>query len=147
MVESQIRIIRRQVDYQLARARAIGHSRHIKARTDVEEAIVNVGRTIQRIYKEKNIDFKVEIEPEIFFQGERQDLEEILGNLLDNAAKWTKSKIVVTAKNRMRGGVPSLVYLSIEDDGPGVERNQRPSLYKRGKRLDEEVPGTGVGLD
>lgn len=146
VVESQTRIIRRQVDYQLARARAIGHSRHIKAKTDVEEAIVNVGRTIQRIYKERNLSLKVEIEPGITFQGERQDLEEILGNLLDNAAKWAKSEIFVSAKCRMRGGVPAFVVISIEDDGPGVDRKQRPSLYKRGKRLDEDVPGSGLGL-
>ncbi len=146
LVEGQIRIIRRQVDYQLARARAIGHSRHVKAKTDIEESIVNVGRTIQRIYKEKGLNLKVEIEPGISFQGERQDLEEILGNLLDNSAKWAKSKIQVTAKCRLKKGVPALVYLSVEDDGPGVDRNQRPSLYKRGKRLDEGVPGTGLGL-
>lgn len=146
VVDSQVRIIRRQVDYQLARARAIGHSRHIKAKTDVEESIINVGRTIQRIYKEKDLSLKVEIEPGIAFQGERQDLEEILGNLLDNAAKWAKSQIFVSAKCRMRGGVPTFIVITIEDDGPGVDRNQRPSLYKRGKRLDGDVPGSGLGL-
>lgn len=146
VVEGQTRIIRRQVDYQLARARAIGHSRHIKVKTDVEESIINVGRTIQRIYKEKDLSLKVEIEPGIAFQGERQDLEEILGNLLDNAAKWAKSQIFVTAKCRMRGGVPAFVVITIEDDGPGVSKSQRPSLYKRGKRLDEDVPGSGLGL-
>lgn len=146
VVESQTRIIRRQVDYQLARARAIGHSRHIKAKTDVEESIINVGRTIQRIYKEKDLSLKVEIEPGIAFQGERQDLEEILGNLLDNAAKWAKSQIFISVKCRLRKGVPTFIVISIEDDGPGVDRNQRPSLYKRGKRLDEDVAGSGLGL-
>lgn len=145
-IDSQIAIIRRHVDHQLARARAIGHSRHIKARTDIEESIVNIGRTIQRLYKTRKLSLKVEIQPGLTFQGERQDFEEILGNLLDNAAKWAKSQIVVTAKRRSRTKAPGEFTLSVEDDGPGVDRKQRPSLYKRGKRLDEGVPGTGLGL-
>ena len=146
LVDKQTRIIRRNVDHQLARARALGHSRHIKAKTEVEISIINVGRTIQRLYKKRGLDLQVEIEPGLLFQGERQDLEEILGNLLDNAAKWAKSKIQVTAKHKRANGVPTKFTLTIEDDGPGVERGQRPSLYKRGKRLDEGVPGSGLGL-
>jgi len=146
LVEKQTMIIRRNVDHQLARARALGHSRHIKARTEVEVSIINVGRTIQRLYKKRNLEMKVEIEPGLMFQGEKQDLEEILGNLLDNAAKWAKSKIQVTAKSRRRNGNPTSLLLTIDDDGPGVERSHRPSLYKRGKRMDEGVPGSGLGL-
>jgi len=146
LVEKQTTIIRRNVDYQLARARALGHSRHVKARAEVELSIINVGRTIQRLYKKRHLDMKVEIEPGLRFQGERQDLDEILGNLLDNAAKWAKSRIRVSAKSRRRNGTPTALVLTIEDDGPGVERGHRPSLYKRGKRLDEGVPGSGLGL-
>ncbi len=146
LVDKQTTIIRRHVDHQLARARALGHSRHIKARTEVEISIINVGRTIQRFYKKQNLEMKVEIEPGLMFQGEKQDLEEILGNLLDNAAKWAQSKIQVTAKSRRTNGVPTILTLTVEDDGPGVERGHRPSLYKRGKRMDQGVPGSGLGL-
>lgn len=146
MISRQISIIRRHVDHQLARARAIGHSRHIKAKTDVEACIINIGRTIQRIYKDRKLNLRVEIQPDLKFQGEKQDLEEILGNLLDNAAKWAKSTIHVTAVSKRRKGKALRILLAIEDDGPGVTRNQRPALYKRGKRLDEAIPGSGLGL-
>ena len=145
-IARQTNVIRRQVDYQLARARAIGHTRHVKSKTDVEEAIVNLGRTIQRIYKDRKLSLRVEIEPGLKFQGERQDLEEILGNLLDNAAKWAKSAIHVTAVCRQGKNKPAFIVLTVEDDGPGVARNQRSGLYKRGKKLDEGVPGSGLGL-
>ncbi|MCH8347828.1 MAG: histidine kinase [Proteobacteria bacterium] len=146
LVGKQTTIIRRNVDHQLARARAIGHSRHIKAKTEVEVSIINVGRTIQRLYQKRNLELTVEIEPGLMFHGEKQDLEEILGNLLDNAAKWAVSKIRVTAKCKRVNGAPAAMILIVEDDGPGVDRNQRPSLYRRGKKMDEGVPGSGLGL-
>ena len=89
---------------------------------------------------------EVEIEPGLKFQGEKRDLEEILGNLMDNAAKWAKTKIKITAKSKRPYGKAHTFTLSVEDDGPGVDRAQRPSLYKRGKRLDEGIPGSGLGL-
>ncbi len=146
IVEKQSTIIRRHVDYQLARARAVGYSRHIKTKTEVEVSLINVGRTIQRLYKDRGLALEVEIEPGLKFQGEKRDLEEILGNLMDNAAKWAKTKIKITAISKRSNGKPHTFTLSVEDDGPGVDRAQRPSLYKRGKRLDEGVPGSGLGL-
>lgn len=145
-VEKQVAAIRRHVDYHLARARAMGHARHIKARTHVEKSAKSVARTVQRLYGDKGLEFEFEFEPGLKFLGERQDLEEILGNLMDNAAKWGKSKIRICARRSPRSGKGEVLVLSVEDDGTGIQDLKRPRALERGKRLDETVPGSGLGL-
>ncbi|TIV98974.1 MAG: GHKL domain-containing protein, partial [Mesorhizobium sp.] len=81
---------------------------------------------------------------EIVFAGEREDLEELLGNLLDNAMKWAKSAVAVTIATISGSG--NLFEIVIEDDGPGIPEDSAREVLKRGKRLDETKPGTGLGL-
>jgi signal transduction histidine kinase len=141
-VEKQAEIIQRQIDYQLARARVAGSARHLKTRTSVAEAVQAVLRTLRRLYKGKPLAFDTAVPERACFLGERQDLEEILGNLLENAAKWAKGRVRVSAANG-RGGFLRLV---VEDDGPGVDKPALERLFVRGERLDETVPGSGLGL-
>jgi signal transduction histidine kinase len=87
--------------------------------------------------------------PGLKFRGERQDLEETVGNLMDNACKWSKSKVDVRAKLLTSAGEDGRPWLSIEvdDDGPGLKPEQRATALKRGQRLDESKPGSGLGLN
>lgn len=147
MIDRQTRVIRRQVDYQLSRARAIGAGRNIRTRTEVGPCVNRIKRAIERIYADRGLTIVTEIADGLCFWGERQDLEEILGNLLDNAAKWGKRKIKIKAQTASQSKGKHFFAIVIEDDGPGVSKEKRAELFKRGKRLDESVPGTGLGLD
>jgi len=80
---------------------------------------------------------------DIVFAGEREDLEELLGNLLDNAMKWAKSTVAVSVTP---AGAAGLFEIAIEDDGPGIPEDKARDALKRGRRLDETKPGTGLGL-
>lgn len=141
-VERQAEIIQRQIDYQLARARAAGSARHLKTKTPAADAVQAVLRTLKRLYKDKPLAFDVRLPPGTLFFGERQDLEEILGNLLENAAKWGKTRIRISASPAKAG----FIRLAVEDDGPGVGQAELARLFLRGERLDETVPGSGLGL-
>ena len=98
-------------------------------------------RTLSRIYAEKALAIRVDGPPELAFRGARQDLEEMLGNLMDNACKWASAKVTVQAE-----AAGERLQIAIEDDGPGLPAPQRAEVLERGRRLDEHVPGTGLGL-
>lgn len=145
-VEKQIATIRRHVDYHLARARAMGHARHIRARTQVGKSAKSVARTVQRLYRDKDLKIQFDIERGLKFLGERQDLEEILGNLVDNAAKWGKGKVRISGRRLPPSSRGAQFMLSVEDDGPGIQDPKHSRALERGKRLDDSVPGSGLGL-
>ena len=138
-VKKQVSSMRRQVDHYLTRARAAGSLDVLGNRTSVCAVMDDLARVLGRIHA--RIDIDAECDETIFFRGERQDLEEMLGNLVDNACKWAKSQVrvrCVRTENRLR--------LTIEDDGPGLSPEQRAQVGERGERLDESVPGSGLGL-
>ena len=84
---------------------------------------------------------------EIVFAGESEDLEEIVGNLLDNALKWSRREVAVAARELpRRGGGPGMFEIAVDDDGPGIPEERAREALKRGRRLDETKPGTGLGL-
>ncbi len=151
IVEKQTVIIRRHVDHHLTRARTLAGHTLIGVRTDVGPAVSDIARALGRIYQDKGLEFDLVLEDGVCFWGERQDLDEMLGNLMDNAAKWAKAKLRVTLANLPADPAsgadakPSITIV-IEDDGPGVEAEKRAALFERGRRLDESVPGTGLGL-
>lgn len=145
-VEKQAEIIQRHIDYQLARARAAGSARHLKTRTPVAEALGAVLRTLKRLYKEKPLAFETAVPEGAQFFGERQDLEEILGNLLENAAKWGKTRVTISAAACSQSPAGGFIRLAVEDDGAGVDKAALARLFLRGERLDESVPGSGLGL-
>lgn len=142
LVRRQTETMSRQVDHHLRRARAAAHAKAIGARCDVTSVVDDLTRTLNKIYARQSKSISAFCEPDLVFRGERQDLEEMVGNLCDNACKWAKAEVSVTAGKLDNGQV----YLRIEDDGPGMDAEQRKSALQRGVRLDEDTPGTGLGL-
>lgn len=142
LVEKQTDLMASQVDHHLRRARAAAHAKAIGARTETAMVVSDLTRTLQKIYERRGVTLKSDIEPGLVFRGERQDLEEMIGNLMDNACKWAKSEVLVTT----RRDAERLLAISIEDDGPGITDEQMKSALQRGVRLDEQAPGTGLGL-
>jgi signal transduction histidine kinase len=141
-VTKQVGTMRRQVDHYLARARAAGAVSAIGNRTEVSPALEDLARVLKRIHTERGVSISVDCPAALYFRGERQDLEEMAGNLMDNACKWAKSRVVVTAR-RLSG---TLLEIVVGDDGPGLTPAEISQIGERGERLDESVPGSGLGL-
>ena len=134
-------VMRRQVDHHLARARAIGRRASAQARATVWESVQAVERAVSTLYPKVTID--VVGAKNVQVRVERQDLDEMLGNLVENAAKYGHGRVFVTVENPAAGKV----RIEIEDDGPGIAATEREQLFTRGKRLDTTgKPGTGLGL-
>jgi signal transduction histidine kinase len=141
MVKRQVFSMRRQVDHYLARARAAGSLDVLGNRTQLSAVMDDLSRVIARIHAARGIVIDAECDDGLYFRGERQDLEEMLGNLIDNGCKWARSR--VRARCEKTGG---RLILTVEDDGPGLSAQQRAQVGERGERLDETVPGSGLGL-
>jgi len=134
-------VMRRQVDHHLARARAIGRRASAQARATVWESVEAVERAVSTLYGRVTIDITGDRTVQV--RVERQDLDEMLGNLVENAAKYGHGRVFVTVDPPAGGKVS----IQIEDDGPGIPQAQREELFTRGKRLDTTgKPGTGLGL-
>jgi signal transduction histidine kinase len=140
-VRRQLDSMRRQVDHYLVRARTAASAGVLGARTDVMEVVDDMVRTLERIHAARGVAILVDGPDGLFFRGERQDLEEMLGNLIDNACKWAKSRVRVEARSQDKR-----ILVAVDDDGPGLGPEQREAAFGRGKRLDEAVPGSGLGL-
>ncbi|MBA2466542.1 MAG: histidine kinase [Sphingomonas sp.] len=133
-------VMRRQVDHHLARARAIGRRASAQARAIVWDSLQAVQRALDRLYENVTVDIAGDRQAQV--RVERQDLDEMIGNLVENAAKYGGGRVFVTVEPR---GV--MVDILIEDDGPGIKQADRGSLFTRGARLDTTgKPGTGLGL-
>ena len=143
VVGRQTETMKNQVDHHLRRARAAARGQAIGVSTPVNETLEGLARTLERIYRDRNIDFDVDLEPNLIFRGEKRDLDEMAGNLMDNACKWTKSAIRVEAKLQQDDGN---FVIMVSDDGPGMPEDQYKEAVKRGARLDEATPGSGLGL-
>lgn len=143
-IAEQAEIMRDQVNHYLDRARVAARVGVIGRATPVLDVLEPLSRALERIHRDRAIVINAQCPPEIRFAGERQDLEEILGNLCDNACKWAKSTVTVTAQ--AAAGRKGRLAIAIEDDGPGLTPDQRASIGKRGVRLDETKPGSGLGL-
>ncbi len=139
-IDAQVQVMRRHVDHQLARARAAGRRSASSARTPVWPSIEAIVRTVERIHAGKVL-IDVAGDRDVAFRGERQDLEEMLGNLIDNAALHGGGRVFITVD-----GDDASVSIAIEDDGKGIAPEQRSRLFERGERLDTDKPGTGLGL-
>ncbi|HEY2069843.1 MAG TPA: HAMP domain-containing sensor histidine kinase [Rhizomicrobium sp.] len=140
-VMRQVMTMRRQVDHYLARARAAGAVDVLGNRTPVKPVLDDLARVLMRIHAEHGVQISVECPVGLAFRGERQDLEEMAGNLIDNACKWAHSRVAVSAE---RDGAKFVVRVG--DDGEGLDAEDRGKVGERGERLDESVPGTGLGL-
>jgi signal transduction histidine kinase len=146
-VREQTQIMRDQVQYYLDRARAAARAAAVGSVTEVEPVVASMVRTFTKIQKARGILFTSMVEDGLRFRGERQDLEEMLGNLTDNAGKWAHASVRITAQrgDDIAPERPALVFL-IDDDGPGLEPDARKEATRRGRRIDETVPGSGLGL-
>ena len=131
--------MRRQIDHHLARARAIGRRSNAQARADVWPALEAVERAVTRLYENVTVDLAGDRTSAV--RVERQDLDEMLGNLIENAAKYGNGRVFVTVKP-----TPECVEIEVEDDGPGIPAAERVTIFDRGARLDTGKPGTGLGL-
>ena len=132
-------VMRRQVDHHLARARAIGRRASSQARATVWESLEAVQRALDRLYENVTVDIAGDHQAQV--RVERQDLDEMLGNLIENAAKYGGGRVFVTVESR-----GTMIDILVEDDGPGIPETERESLFARGARLDTGKPGTGLGL-
>lgn len=144
-VAEQAQIMRDQVGHYLDRARMAARAGAIGRVTPVQVAAVPLIRALERIHREKNITIEMSVAQAAAFRGEKQDLEEMLGNLLDNACKWGRRKVQLKATVVAEKGEQRL-HITVEDDGPGLTAEQRAKIGKRGLRLDETKPGSGLGL-
>jgi signal transduction histidine kinase len=141
-VKRQVDAMRRQVDHYLVRARSAGALNVLGNRTQVAPVLEDLARVLRRIHAERGIEIAVACPSALHFRGERQDLEEMAGNLMDNACKWARTRVAVSAA-RQDGAI---FRITVEDDGPGLEPSDRDRVFARGERLDESVPGSGLGL-
>ena len=149
VVGRQAQAMRDHVDHHLRRARAAARLSGTGERTPLEPVIDELAVTLERVFQDKNGGRGVEIDwrtpDDLCFQGERQDLLEIAGNVMENACKWAARRVRVTGERVDGAGAPAL-RLIVEDDGPGLPPERRADMLKRGARLDEATPGTGLGL-
>ena len=141
-VKRQVDSMRRQVDHYLARGRAAGSLDVLGNRAKVKSVLDDLARVLEQIHEQRGIAIEVECPATLFFRGDRQDLEEMAGNLMDNACKWAKGRVVARAV----ADSGARWNLTVEDDGPGLRPEDRERVLERGERLDESVPGSGLGL-
>ncbi|HYZ48287.1 MAG TPA: ATP-binding protein, partial [Sphingomonas sp.] len=139
IVRREAATMRRQVDHHLARARAVGRRGLAHSRAEVWSSLEAVERAVARLYPDVRID--IAGARDLSVHVERQDLDELLGNLIENAAKYGGGSVFVT----VRADVGFVEFL-IEDDGKGIPEEERQRIFDRGARLDTSKPGTGLGL-
>lgn len=144
-VREQSAVMRDQVQYYLDRARAAARAATIGNITEIEPVIGSFIRAFSKIYHDKGLEFSSDFQTSLRFRGEKQDLEELVGNLVDNAGKWATSRVVITVE-RDDAALTSMIRLMVDDDGPGLSEEARKEATKRGRRLDETKPGSGLGL-
>ena len=141
IVKEQTQIMNDLISRHLSRARAAGGVGVPGLVCDLGEITSSLQRTLERIYADRDIHIVLENTRSLSVMGERQDMEEMLGNLMDNACKWATTKVRVSSDKDASDG-----FLIVEDDGPGVPDDKLDEVLGRGKRLDEATPGSGLGL-
>ena len=141
-VGSQVERMRTQIDYHLAHARAAASGAAPGTRSVVKSSADALARTLIQLYSQRGIAIDVHVAPEHAVRCQREDLDEMLGNLLDNACKWARTRVTVTSAN----GATGVTLITVDDDGPGLAPAMRASVLQRGVRADEAVPGSGLGL-
>lgn len=141
VVRRQADSMQTNVDHYLKRARMAARAETLGARTPVRPVVDALARMLNRLFDSRGIDVQVRGGEAAVFRGEQQDLEEMLGNLMDNACKWARSEVCVTISD-----VEDSLVIEVSDDGKGLTPDERAGALKRGVRLDETTPGTGLGL-
>jgi two-component system sensor histidine kinase PhoQ len=130
-----------RVSYQLRRARATGATGLGTEPVPVAPIVEDLKQTLDKVYREKRVRCAIDVEPNAVFRGDPGDLTEILGNLMDNGYKYCKGRVRVAAQS-----TPERLVITVGDDGRGITAEEAETLFQRGKRADESVPGQGIGL-
>jgi signal transduction histidine kinase len=139
--------MRNQVAHHLERARIAARLTVIATVVDVAPVIEALRRTMEKIHRERGIAIDVDVSAGVKFRGERQDLEEMAGNLVDNACKWAASRVFIESSvHPADGAEPAMLHIVVDDDGRGLSDDERMQASRRGQRLDETKPGSGLGL-
>jgi signal transduction histidine kinase len=141
LILDQSHAMANSIDHCLSRARIYGKQDAIGYRTSVRSVIDDLSFAVEHIHKDRKIGIDLQCVEDKWFRGEAQDLEEMAGNLIDNAFKWAKTRVVVRCENENQN-----LALIIEDNGPGIDEKELETITHRGKRLDETTPGHGQGL-
>lgn len=147
-IREQLGIMRDQVQRHLDRARIAARVAVVSTTVEVAPAIETLVRTMEKIHRERGIALRTKLNPQTKFRGEQQDIEEMVGNLVDNACKWASSRVDIEmfALSASRPAQTGMFRIQVDDDGPGLAPDEREEVLHRGKRLDESKPGTGLGL-
>ena len=141
VVRRQTEEMHKQVEHHLRRAQAAARGQAVGVASDADEALDALARTLTRIYGRDGKTILTDFPDNLVFRGEKRDLEEMVGNLLDNACKWAARDVRLSA-----AVADGRLCVTVEDDGPGIPEDDVETALKRGERLDEQVPGTGLGL-
>ncbi len=142
VVSRQAEAMRGHVEHHLRRARAAARSQSHGERSLVEPVMDELAVTLERIFQDKGVEIDWRCPDDLCFRGERQDLQEMAGNIMENAGKWSKGRVRAVAA----AVSPERLVITVEDDGPGLPADRRNEVLKRGARLDESAPGSGLGL-
>jgi signal transduction histidine kinase len=138
--------MQRQVDYHLARARATATARAAPGlRCAVLPSVEGLVRTMRRLHAARELAIDADVSPAHEIRGRREDLDEMLGNLLDNACKWARSRVAVSS-SLSPSSADARLAISVDDDGPGLDPSLRAQVLQRGVRADQQVRGSGLGL-
>ncbi len=147
-VREQADIMRDQVTRHLERARIAARLKVVGTVTEVKPVVSALARSMEKIHHDRAVAIEVTAPEEARFRGERQDLEEMVGNLVDNACKWAKARVAIEVECDPSKGAPDAAMLRVivDDDGRGLSPLEREQVARRGRRLDESKPGSGLGL-
>jgi signal transduction histidine kinase len=140
-IHAQVERMRRQVDYHMAHARAAASGATPGARSAVADSADGLARTLLRLHADRALVIDVQVPPDHVVHVQREDLDEMLGNLLDNACKWARSRVVVNSVQR-----ETSIAITVDDDGEGLPVEMRTTVLQRGVRADQKTPGFGLGL-
>jgi signal transduction histidine kinase len=140
-IDQQIDRMRRQIDYHLAHARSAASAASPVARAPVAASAEGLVRALERLHAERDLRIEIDAPEPHAFRGQREDLDEMLGNLLDNACKWARARVMLTCSKE-----GEQIVIAVDDDGPGIEPSMREAVMRRGVRSDEAAQGSGLGL-
>lgn len=133
--------MRRQIDYHLAHARAAASGPSLGARSDVKASTDGLARTLHQLHADRGLLIETSVSPTHAVRCQREDVDEMAGNLMDNACKWARSRVTVTSSE-----ADGFITITVDDDGPGLPEAMRAFVLQRGARADEALPGSGLGL-
>jgi signal transduction histidine kinase len=140
-IGEQVERMRRQMDYHLAHARAAAAGAALGTQCALLASVEGLARTLQRLHAERGVTIDSAVAPDHVVRAQREDLDEMIGNLLDNACKWARRRVSIASEKQN-----STIVILVDDDGPGLAPSMREAVLQRGVRADEAAPGSGFGL-